>query len=188
MIRIALIGEIGSGKTFVSKLFNYPVFNADKEVNKIYNSNKECFRKLNKKFSNSIKSFPIKKKELIKIINKKNIKIISDIVHPYVRLSLKNFLIKKRRSKYVVLDIPLLLENNLYKKSDVIIFVKTPQKILMKRLKNRGIYDKKIIDILRTQQFPKAKKIRLSNFIIENNLGKNNILYQIKKIKKNLND
>ena len=34
MIRIALIGDIGSGKSYISKLFNYPVFNADLEVSK----------------------------------------------------------------------------------------------------------------------------------------------------------
>ena len=36
MIRIALTGDIGSGKTFISKLFGYPVFNADEVVIKIY--------------------------------------------------------------------------------------------------------------------------------------------------------
>ena len=35
MIRIALIGEIGSGKTFAAKMFKYPMFNADKEVKNI---------------------------------------------------------------------------------------------------------------------------------------------------------
>jgi len=34
MIKIALIGDIGSGKSFFSKLFKYPVFNADFEISK----------------------------------------------------------------------------------------------------------------------------------------------------------
>ena len=41
MRRIALVGDIGSGKTFISKLFKYPVFNADNEVSKIYKKNKK---------------------------------------------------------------------------------------------------------------------------------------------------
>ena len=49
MIKIAVLGDIGAGKTFVSKLFGFPVFDADKEVNKIYKSNKQCFNKLKKK-------------------------------------------------------------------------------------------------------------------------------------------
>ena len=57
-----MLGGIGSGKTFISKLFNYPIFNADREVNNIYKKNKECFRKLKKKLPKFIRSFPIKKK------------------------------------------------------------------------------------------------------------------------------
>ena len=42
MIRVGLIGEIGSGKSFIAKQFGYPVFNADKEVSQIYKHNKIC--------------------------------------------------------------------------------------------------------------------------------------------------
>ena len=126
MIRIGMMGNIGSGKSFISKLFKYPVFNADKEVNYIYKKNKNCFIKLKKKLPKYIKSFPIKKSELIEAVstNRKNIKIISSIVHPIVRKRMIEFLYKKRNSKIVVLDIPLLIENKLNKKGDVLIFVK----------------------------------------------------------------
>ena len=87
MIRVGIIGGIGSGKSFISKLFEYPVFNADDEVKYIYRKNKECFNKLKKKLPKFIKKFPIKKKELISSIssNKKNLKIIYSVVHPLVR-------------------------------------------------------------------------------------------------------
>ena len=62
MIKIAVLGDIGSGKTFISKLFKLPIFNADKEVIQIYKSNKQCFYKLRKKFKNKRISFPINKK------------------------------------------------------------------------------------------------------------------------------
>ena len=95
MIRIGLVGKIGSGKTFIAKCFKHPIFNADDEVKKIYSKNKKCFQKLNKKFPNNIKSFPVNKYEIKKILNKKNIKIISNIIHPFVRQNLKVFLKKK---------------------------------------------------------------------------------------------
>ncbi len=147
MTRIGLIGEIAAGKTFVGKCFGFPVFNADLEVKKIYKNNKKCFKKLNKKFPKNIKSFPIIKSEIRKILNKKNIKIISNIVHPYVRIQLKKFLKKNKSKKYVVLDIPLLVENRLNNKSDILIYIKTPRKIILKRLKKRGNYNKKILNI-----------------------------------------
>ena len=52
MIKIGILGDIGSGKSFVAKQFGYPVFNADKEVAKIYKNDKNCFKKLKKIFPN----------------------------------------------------------------------------------------------------------------------------------------
>ena len=46
MIRIGIIGAIGSGKTFVANNFGYPVFNADYEVSKLYQKDKKIFKKL----------------------------------------------------------------------------------------------------------------------------------------------
>ena len=48
MIKIGILGDIGSGKSFVSKQFGLPIFNADKEVKKIYNNDRSCFIKLRK--------------------------------------------------------------------------------------------------------------------------------------------
>ena len=69
MIRVCMLGELVL-KSFISKLFNYPVFNADKEVNFIYKKSRICFKKLNKKIPKYIKSFPILKSELISVIVK----------------------------------------------------------------------------------------------------------------------
>ena len=87
MIRVGIIGGIGSGKSFISKLFKSPVFNADKEVEILYKNSLECYKKLKKKLPKFVKSFPISKSQLIKAINddKKNLKKISSIVHPLVR-------------------------------------------------------------------------------------------------------
>ena len=60
MIRLAIIGDIGSGKSYVAKQFNYPVFNADTEVSKLYRNNRKCYKKLKKELPNYITTFPIK--------------------------------------------------------------------------------------------------------------------------------
>jgi dephospho-CoA kinase len=49
MIKIGILGDIGSGKSYVAQNFGYPVFNADHEVAKIYQQNKNIFNKLKKK-------------------------------------------------------------------------------------------------------------------------------------------
>ena len=150
MIRAAVIGSIGSGKTFVAKLFKCPVFNADDEVKIIYKSNKACFNKLKKILPSYIKSFPIKKKELIEAIrkDKKNLKKISYIVHPLVRQKMNIFFKINKKQKLVLLDIPLLIENKLNKKVDILIFVKSKKSKILKRLNKRPNFNLKILRLL----------------------------------------
>ena len=54
MIRIAVVGGIGSGKSYIAKLFGYPVFNADIEVAKLYKKNRTCYKRLKKTLPNYI--------------------------------------------------------------------------------------------------------------------------------------
>ena len=101
MIKIGILGDIGSGKSFVAKQFGYPVFNADKEVSDIYKNDKSCYNKIKKKFPKLIKSKSLKKDELGNAIttNKKNLKKISDIVHPIVRNRMYSFFKKNKKKK-----------------------------------------------------------------------------------------
>ena len=101
MIRIALIGDIGSGKTHVSKKFNYPVFNADNEVSKLYKKNIKCFNKFKKIFPKYITKFPIEKKQLTKVIlaNPSNLKKIVKIIHPEVQYCMNKFLEASKKIK-----------------------------------------------------------------------------------------
>ena len=64
MIIIGILGDIGSGKSYVAQNFGYPVFNADYEVAKLYHQNKNIFNRLKAKLPKYIKSFPIEKKEI----------------------------------------------------------------------------------------------------------------------------
>ena len=190
MIRIGVVGDIGSGKSFVARLFKYPVFNADREVNLIYNKDRECFRKLKNRFPKFIKSFPVKKKELMTIIksDKKNLKIISSIVHPIVRLRMNNFLKKNVKFKMVILDIPLLIENNLNKKNDIIIFIKSNPKKILERLKKRPNFNKKVFKNLKENQAELLKKRKLAKYIVENNFSVNIMKKKINLLKKKILD
>jgi len=185
MIRVAILGDIGSGKTFVSKQFGYPVFNADDEVAKIYKKDKSCFLKIKKSLPKFILSNSLNKNEITNAIldDFKNIKKISNIVHPLVRKRLKNFLIRNRTKKMVILDIPLFIENNLNKKNDILIYVKARKSDIQKKLKKRKNYNKKIIDNLRLIQLPLARKKKISEFTLINNFNSNKIKKDIIMIK-----
>ena len=64
MIKIGILGDIGSGKSYVARQFGYPVFNADYEVTKLYQQNKKIFSKLKKIYQIIIIRFQMKKKRI----------------------------------------------------------------------------------------------------------------------------
>ena len=171
MIRIGIVGDIGSGKSYVAKQFGFPIFNADLEVSKIYKKNRKCFKKLKRLFPNHIRSFPIKRKELSQAVleNKKNVKKINKIVHPEVRLRMNKFFNKNKKKKAIILDIPLLLEGKINKKNDILVFVEAKKKEINKRLKKRHNFNLKIFKKLKKLQLPLETKRKKSNFIIKNN-------------------
>ena len=189
MIRIGILGDIGSGKSFVAKSFGYPVFNADNEVGKLYKKNRKIFTKLNKALPKYITQFPIKKEEVTKTIlaNKNNLRKIIKIIHPEIRKKMNIFLKKNKKSKLIVLDIPLLLENKINKRKDVLIFVQSNRTEILKRLKKRQNFNSKIMNRFRKIQLPLDYKRKKSNFIIKNNFTNKFIKNQIRYILNQLN-
>ncbi|WP_075501198.1 dephospho-CoA kinase [Candidatus Pelagibacter communis] len=188
MIKIALVGEIGSGKTFISKLFRYPVFSADEEVVKIYSKNKKIFYKLKEKLPRFFFKFPIKKKELINAIleNSNNIKKISSIVHPEVRKNLLTFFKNNKNRKIVILDIPLYLENKLNKKKDIIIFIQSNKSKVYKKIKERKNFNKLIYKKLKRLQFSTRYKRKKSHYVIKNDFNKNSARKKVRDILNNI--
>ena len=185
MIRIAILGDMGAGKSFVSKQFNCPLFNADKEVTEIYKNDRSCYQKIKKALPKYIISDHLDKKFLLKAVldSKNNLKKISKIVHPIVRTRMNKFLNKNKTKKLVVLDIPLYLENKLNKKGDVLIFVEAKRKDIQRRLKNRKYFNEKLNRNLKSLQLPLTKNKKLSNFVIKNTFNARKIKNDFKHIK-----
>ena len=188
MIRIAIVGEIGSGKTFAAKLFGLPTFNADNEVNKIYKKDRAVYKKLRKKFPKFISSFPIKKNELSKAVNKntKNLKVITKIVHPLVRRRMNFFLKKNKKKRAVILDIPLYFENKVNRNDDVVIFIEASKKKIDKALKKRQRTNTKLLKKLGILQISKNVKKRRSDHVIKNDFKSENMKKEVKILRKKI--
>jgi len=186
MIKIGILGDIGSGKSYIAKNFGYPVFNADEEVAKIYKKNRKIFRKLKKVLPKYFNSFPINKNNVTRAIlaNKNNLTKIIQVVHIEVRKKLKIFLKKNNSKKVVILDIPLLLENKLNNKRDILIFVQSKKTEILKRLKKRKNFNYELIKKFRNMQLSLDIKKKRSNFIIKNDFTNKTIKNNINKILK----
>jgi len=188
MIKIGILGDIGSGKSYVAKSFGYPVFNADDEVGRLYKKDKTVFKKLQKNLPKYIYSFPIDKNEISEAIlaNKSNLKKIITIVHLEIRKKMNIFLKENMKKKIVVLDIPLLLENKINKKEDILIFVQSKKKDIFKRLKKRKNFNLKLLKKFKNIQLSPDYKKKKANFVIKNNFTNKSVTVTIKKILKDI--
>ncbi len=185
MIKIAIVGKIGSGKSRVASLFKIPIFNADYQVARVYKEDKSFYEKLKKKIPKFISSFPIKKNEIVKAIlsNKSNLKKITKIIHPIIRKKLLLFLKKNKKKRAVVLDIPLYLENKLNKKKDIIIFIEAKNADINKKLRKRPNFNKRLINQFKKIQLKSNLKKKKSDYIIKNNFVSNKLKNDVKNLK-----
>jgi dephospho-CoA kinase len=186
MIRIGILGNIGSGKSFVAKNFGYPVFNADHEVSKLYQKNRIVYQKLKKILPDHIYEFPIDKLKISNAIieNNSNLKKIIKIVHKEIRNKLKHFLKKNKNKKFVILDVPLLLENKMRKKKDILIYVESRKTDILRNLKKRKNFNGKILNKFKKIQLPLVYKKKNSKFIIKNNFTKKSVKDAVENILK----
>ena len=188
MIKIGILGDIGSGKSHVAKSFGYPVFDADAEVGKLYKKDKKIFNNLKKILPKYIHSFPIDKNEISRAIlaNKSNLKKIVKYVHLEVRKKLFIFLNKNKDRKIIILDIPLLLENKINKKNDILVFVKSKKSDISKRLRMRKNFNPKLLSKFKNIQLPLNYKKKKSQFVIKNNFTNKPVNRSIKRILKDI--
>ena len=188
MIKIGILGDIGSGKSYVAKNFGYPVFNADQEVSKLYQKDKKIFYKLKKSLPKYIYSFPVDKKEISRAIlaNKNNLSKIIQIVHLEIRKKMHLFLKRNKNKKIVILDIPLLLENKINNKKDILIYVESKKPGILKKLKKRKNFNQKLLKKFKSIQLPNSYKKKKSLFIIKNDFTKKSVRNGVKNILKEI--
>jgi dephospho-CoA kinase len=186
MVRVGILGSVGSGKSFVANIFKelgFNIFSADNEVVNIYKNNKIVNKKISKFFKLKLYKGKINKQELRDSLKKNPIKFrfLNKIIHPIVRKKLVLFLSRFKKNKLSVLDIPLLVENKMLNFVDILILVKTRSKSFLSRIKKRKNLDKQFLNILKKQQTNEKIKERYADFIIYNS-SKNKVKLQVKNI------
>tara|TARA_A100001015_G_scaffold231901_1_gene262681 strand:+ start:801 stop:1364 length:564 start_codon:yes stop_codon:yes gene_type:complete len=187
MIKIGITGSLASGKSTVAKIISsrkYPIFDADKAVSKIYQTN--SFK------TTVLKKFKLKNKKNVKSkirkiisINKKSLKDLEKIIHPIIRREIRRFSKKNNKKKFLIFEIPLLIESKLMKNYNKIIFVNSRKDLRLKRYLKRG-NNRKIFNLLNKRQLSPVKKIKFSDYVINNNGSLKLLKKNIKNIMVNL--
>jgi len=186
MVRVGILGSVGSGKTFIANIFkelSFNIFSADNEVANIYKNNKTVNEKIAKFFKLKLYKGKINKQDLRDSLKKnpKKFKFLNKIIHPIVRKRLAIFLSRFKKNKLVVLDIPLLVENKMLNFVDILILVKTRSNSFLSRIKKRKNLNKQFLNILKEQQVSEKIKESYADFIIYNS-SKNKVKLQVKNI------
>ena len=186
MIKVGILGSVGSGKSFVANIFKelgFNIFSADQVVSQIYERNKNINKKISIFFKLKLNRGKINKNELRDTLKKnpKKFKYLNKIIHPIVRKKLILFLSKYKKTKLVVLDVPLLIENKMFNFVDIFIFVKTKPNIFKIRIKKRRNLDKQFLKLLENQQADEKIKKSYADFTVDNST-KDKVKLQVKKI------
>ena len=186
MVKVGILGPVGSGKSFVANIFRtlgFNVFSADEEVVKIYQNNRIVNKKISKFFRLKLYKNKINKEELREFVKKypKKFKFLNKIIHPLVRKELINFLEKNKNKKLVILDVPLLIENKLFKFVDIFVYIKTKSVAFNSRIVKRKNLDQSFLRILRKQQVTEKTKEGYADYVVFNN-SKDKVKQQIGNI------
>jgi|TARA_B110000444_G_C18712750_1_gene534512 dephospho-CoA kinase len=183
MIKIGITGMLASGKSTVAKLISkrkYQIFNADNVVNKLYEE--EFFKKKLKKIFKLKNTIGLKNqiRKLVKI-SKIDLSKLENFIHPKVREKMMAFTKLNRKSKLLVYEIPLLFESNLKRYFDKIIFVGAKKNIRLRRFTSKNKSEQLFLNLDKRQIKP-STKIKLSDYVIYNNLSLKNLESKVKFI------
>ncbi len=191
MIKVALTGNIGSGKSVVAKIFDVfgvPIFNADVEARKLYR-NVNVKNKLRTLFSGSVfnSEGEVDTKKLASIIfnNKQSLKAVNNIIHPLVLSVYNNWCLSNKDAHYTIHETAILFENKLQSNFDFIINVSASTHIRIKRVMLRDGISQKMVEQRMSNQISDKIKCELSQFVINNN-GVSFIIPQVEIIHKKL--
>ena len=190
MKKIAITGNIAAGKTTVENLISnlgYKVINADDICHALLQNDQKVIKTIKKTFCNHNildKNFQIDRQKLGETIFSNQIlrKNLENIIHPLVKIQIQNFFEKNKTEDLLFVSVPLLFESNMQNMFDKTILVCANEKTRLERIIKRNNYSKEHAIQRIKSQISQDEKIKLSDFIIDNNGNINNLQQTIKKI------
>jgi dephospho-CoA kinase len=172
MMRIALTGSIGMGKSTVAKMFEHagiPVFDADAEVHALQAAGGALVEPIGEQFPGTVKDGVLDRDKLRQLVleNPALLAELEAIVHPAVRDARERFIERHQDAPALLFEIPLLFETGGEKDFDKVVVVSAPAGIQNKRvLEREGMSEDKLRSIL-DRQMPDGEKRKRADFVVD---------------------
>ncbi|MBV8388702.1 MAG: dephospho-CoA kinase [Mucilaginibacter sp.] len=175
MLKVGITGNIGSGKTTVSRIFEIlgvPVFYADDAAKTVMVEDPILIDSLKKEFGGEsyFDDGSLNRKHIASIVfhNETQLAKLNAIVHPAVFRAFDNWVGSIKEAPYVMKEAALLFESSSYKMCDKTIMVTAPLELRISRVMQRDNLSHAEVESRNARQFPEEKKTQLADFVIRN--------------------
>ena len=172
MIRIALTGSIGMGKSTVARMFEaagVPVFDADAEVRRLQGPGGALVERIGERFPGTVEGGVLNREKLASAVldDPAELAALEAIVHPSVRDAREAFIATYRDAPALLFEIPLLFETGGEKEFDKVIVVSAPADVQRARVFERAGMTKEKLDAILRRQVPDEEKRARADFVID---------------------
>ena len=172
MMRVALTGSIGMGKTTVAGMFErsgVPVFDADAEVRRLQGIGGALVEEIGERFPGSVRDGFLDRDKLREMVlyNPRELTALEAIVHPAVREARERFIAEHRDKSLLIFEIPLLYETGGESGFDKVIVVSAPAEVQRERVLARPGMTADKLDAILARQLPDNEKRRRADFVID---------------------
>ena len=187
MIRVALTGSIGMGKSTVAKMFEragVPVFDADAVVHRLQAPGGGLVEKIGELFPGCVRCGTLDRECLAEIVlaDREKLAALERIVHPAVREARDEFVAQHKDAPVLLFEIPLLFETGSENDFDKIVVVSAPAEVQRSRVLERtGMSLAKLKAIL-ARQLPDADKRRRADFVVDTGTDLSTTESQVREI------
>ena len=175
MLKIGITGNIGSGKTTISRLFELlgiPVFYSDGEAKQVMTTDIQLIADIKQHFGTEtyFSDGTLNRKHLSSIVfnNQAKLQMLNSLVHPAVFRAFDTWVLQHSEAPYVLKEAAILFESGSYKDCDYTILVTAPTAIRISRIVQRDGITEAEAHSRNAKQMPEEDKEKLAGFIIPN--------------------
>lgn len=172
MMKLALTGSIGMGKSTVARMFQragVPLFDADAEVRRLQGPGGDLVEAIERRFPGTTGPEGVDREELSKriVADPQELRALEAIVHPAVHQARTRFILENRDKPALLFDIPLLFETGGDEVFDKVIVVSAPPEIQRGRVLGRPGMSEEKLDALLARQLPDPEKRKRADFVVD---------------------